>query len=91
MKENESVENELIKQDLSHTEWREYSWSFVLDGIVRERICRIVNPINLYLKKGGSTHRVIDGEGIGYCVPAPGFFGCVIKWKPKDPNVPVKF
>lgn len=30
-------------------------------------------------------------EGIVHCVPAPGFQGCVLRWKSKDSNKPVEF
>jgi len=59
--------------DLSTEEWREYDF----DG----RIYRILNPTKLFLRPGGTTHRVVDVAGVTHCVPAPGHHGCVLRWK----------
>lgn len=53
--------------------WREYDF----DG----RVYRIDNPQTVVIKEGGSTHRVIDAEGIVHVVPAPGYFGCVLRFQ----------
>lgn len=79
---NES--NKLECKRLENVEWREYDF----EG----RIYRINNPVELYLYKGSTTHRVVDSEGVVHCVPAPGERGCVLRWKKtKDSDKPVKF
>ena len=54
-------------------EWREYDFS--------GRVYRITKPQKVMFRAGGTTHRVIDAEGIAHCVPAPGEQGCVLRWK----------
>ncbi len=68
-------------KDITCEEWREYDF----DG----RVYRIDDPIKLYV--GKTTHRVVDAQGIAHCIPAPGFNGCVLRWKSVDPNKPVAF
>lgn len=63
--------------------YREYDF----DG----RVYRIDNPVTLYYREGGTTHRIVDNDGIVHCVPAPGMHGCVLRWKSKDINKPVTF
>ena len=72
--------------DITSENWREYEW-LTEHGI---RTLRIKDPLTLYMREGGTTHRVWDGN-IAYCIPAPGFFGCVLRWSPKDPIHPVAF
>lgn len=69
--------------DISVEQWREYDFN--------NRIYRIDNPTKLYLYSGGSTHRVLDKDGLVHCVPAPGNAGCVLRWKAKDETKPVAF
>ena len=76
---------ELVCKDLRPTDeiWREYDFG--------GRVYRIDDPQELYFRPGGSTHRVVDANGIVHCVPAPGFNGCVLRWyKPKG-RKPVDF
>lgn len=73
----------LIKKDLTVEAWREYDFG--------GRVYRIDNPIELYYRPGGETHRVVVEGGITHCVPAPGVHGCVLRWLDKDPTTPVKF
>ena len=70
-------EKQLIEQDISHEEWREYDFA-AAEGY--SRIYRINHPKTLYYYPGDTTHRVVDTKGIEHCVPAPGIFGCVIRW-----------
>ena len=63
--------------------WREYSFG--------GRDYRIVKPIALYYRTGGSTHRVVDRSGVVHCVPAPGTGDCVLRWQSKNPEQPVDF
>lgn len=72
-------------KDLSAEAWREYEFNG------RTTPYRITSPLQLIMRPGGSTHRVIDAEGVVHCVPAPGQQGCVLRWKPKDPANPVQF
>ena len=66
-----------------HEIWREYDFS--------GRVYRIVRPQTLWMREGGSTHRVVDGDGIVHLVPAPGVSGCVVRWKKEDGYAPVDF
>jgi len=66
--------SDMIKIDVKGVEeWREYDF----DG----RTYRIEKPISVEFKKGSTTHRVTDSNGIVHCVPAPGQQGCVLRWK----------
>ena len=56
-------------------EWREYVF------IGRQEAYRINDPVSIEFYSGSSTHRVTDSLGIVHCVPAPGFYGCVLRWK----------
>jgi len=69
--------------DLSEELWREYDFG--------GRIYRISQPKTLFLRLGGTTHRVVDCDGVVHCVPTVGVRGCVLRWKNKDPNNPVNF
>ena len=78
-----SETNGLQKFDISHEEWREYEW----EG----KRYRIDNPKTLYLRPGGTTHRVVDEGGVVHCVPAVGRLGCVLRWRCQDGFDPVQF
>lgn len=53
------------------------------------RVVRIERPVELWC--GDTTHRVLDARGVVWCVPAPGFHGCVLRWE-KEPGIaPVTF
>lgn len=67
--------------DLNSEEWREYDFA--------GRIYRISSPTLLY--RGDTTHRVVDSAGVVHCVPAPGFHGCVLRWKNKLGSKQVNF
>ncbi len=73
----------LEKGSLADEVWREYDFG--------GRIYRVNGPTEVYWRKGGSTHRVVDSEGVVHCVPAPGVVGCVLRWKTRDPNNPVQW
>jgi len=64
---------ELEFRDLKCEEYREYDF--------HDRVYRIDNPVSLFFRPGGSTHRVVDKEGVAHCLPAPGINGCVLRWK----------
>lgn len=72
----EKLTVELKENDLSAEAWREYEFG--------DKVYRINNPSKLYYRVGGSTHRVLDQDGVVHCVPAPGFNGCVLRWKNLD-------
>lgn len=76
-------ENELIKRDISHEEWREYDFG--------GRIYRIESPQTVYFRQGGETNRVVDVNGVAHCVPFPGVRACVLRWKNKDGEPEVVF
>lgn len=83
--EGRSPMSELKTSDITCEEWREYEF-----GTAAERaVYRIQSPATLYHRPGGTTHRVVDAEGIAHCLPAPGEKGCVLRWKSKDPAKPV--
>lgn len=71
--------------DISHELWREYEWDS------RSVPYRINNPVSLFLRPGGTTHRVVDSEGIVHCVPSVGIMGCVLRWKNPKGTPPVNF
>ena len=51
---------------------------------------RIMRPVMLFTRPGGSTHRVLDSTGTMHCVPFPGN-GVVLRWRPRDANNPCPF
>ena len=84
------IANEFSTHDLTKEEWREYE--FGEDGYpYLLRVYRIESPQTLYLREGGTTHRVLDSKGIVHCVPAVGIAGCILRWKSRDPKEPVQF
>jgi len=65
---------DLTKIDLAGVEdWREYDFN--------GRIYRIEKPVSVQFRPGGTTHRVVDSDGIVHSVPAPGAGDCVLRWK----------
>ena len=80
--------NGLIRGGLEDEIWREYEW-LLADNKVR--VYRIENPAWVFFRKGGTTHRVVDSRGVVHCVPAPGYFGCVLRWQNDNAAVPVNW
>jgi len=72
----------LILKDISHEEWREYEHG--------GQVFRIICPIALYYREGGTTHRVVDHCGVSHCHPIPGN-GCALRWYNGKNQSPVKF
>ncbi len=70
--------------DLSEEAYREYD----IPG--RPEPYRIDNPVTLFTRPGGTTHRVLDNEGVVHCIPFPGN-GVVLRWAPAAGKAPVKF
>lgn len=68
-------------KDISQEEYREYDFG--------GRVYRIDNPKDLYI--GATTHRVVDADSVVHCIPVPGSYGCVLRWKSKVQNKPVHF
>lgn len=67
---------DLIERDITCEEWREYDF--------QDRVYRITNPKTLVMRPGGTTHRIVDANGVAHCVPVPGTLGCVLRWKHRD-------
>lgn len=64
-------------KDISSEVWREYDFG--------GRVYRINLPKALYVRPGGTTHRILDGDGVIHCLPAPGVGDCVLRWKADPP------
>ena len=73
----------LTELDITTEKWREYDFG--------GRVYRIDNPVRLYLRAGGTTHRVLDENGIVHCIPSVGEHGCAIRWQPRNKKKPVDF
>lgn len=71
----------LVRYNIGMEAWREYFWVVDdEDGNWRNITYRINKPRVVAFRPGGTTHRVLDSEGIVHCVPAPGERGCVLRW-----------
>lgn len=73
----------LKEHDITTEEWRAYDFN--------GRVFKIYSPQKLFYREGGTTHRILGVHGVVFCVPAPGFHGCVLSWKNKDPDNPCEF
>lgn len=49
---------------------------------------RIENPVGVYMRPGGSTHRVVDRNGVAHCIAFPNDGKTVLRWKNKS-GIPV--
>ena len=74
---------DLKEFDISTEAWREYDF--------QGRVYRIENPKTLWIRPGGTTHRVLDATGAVHCCPTVGFYGCVLRWQGKDGGPDVSF
>lgn len=83
MKDYPNKPGDLREYDISDEEWREYDFG--------GRTYRIDKPVKLFLRVGGTTHRVVDSEGVVHCAPTVGQDGCVLRWKNFDTDEPVQF
>jgi len=88
----------LIKKNINDEQWREYEWDEVRQDSAgqlmrtgRRCVYRIDLPIWLYIRPGGTTHRVVDVNGVAHFVPAVGIMGCVLRWKTPEGTEPVTF
>ena len=75
--------------DLTGEAYRVYEWIDLESGQPRDY--QIIGPQKVFYGKGHNFHRVLDGDGIVHLVPAPGYLGCVIRWKPFDLNNPCQW
>lgn len=74
-------------KDLSVELYREY-----VDP--KGNVYRISNPVALYYRDGGSTHRIVDSDGVTHCVAFPSGYGgaqITLRWKNRDSSQPVGF
>lgn len=83
--------SELKEFDISHELWREYQWVWRENDICCCGSYRIKNPKLLFIRPNGTTHRIVDSDGVVHCVPSVGVMGCVLKWKNPDGTPPVNF
>lgn len=74
--------SELKKFDLEGVLWREYDTG--------ERVYRIENPVCFWHRPGGTTHRVMDKDGVVHIVPAPGPT-CFLRYKKTEGVDPCQF
>jgi|GEM_PF-3137536 len=59
--------------------------------ITNDLVHRIDNPKTLVLRKGGSTHRVIDQQGLVHCYAAPETGKSILQWKARPGKQDVIF
>lgn len=86
--------SDLIRRDLEGALWREYEFLVQAPdspGGVIVRRYRIENPVAFWYRPEGSTHRVLDKEGVVHVVPAPGYQGCVLRYRKAEGFSPVVF
>ena len=83
MSQNIPENSNLTEAPITDELWREYDFN--------GRVYRIDEPQVLIMRKGGTTHRIVDKNGVVHCIPAPGTQGCVLRWKNKEGFVRVNF
>lgn len=75
---------DLFLDDLEGEDFREYDFG--------DRTYKVDKPVGVYIRAGGSTHRVVDANGVVHCVKFCGDGGArVVRWKPKDIKNPVQW
>ena len=67
----------MIEHDISTEQWREYDYG-------NGRVYRIETPVTLYIKEGGSGHRILDKEGVTHWVPVNCHY-CLRWYAPAEP------
>lgn len=72
-----------VTADVSDESWREVDTSL--------GTYRIENPVTLVIRKGGSTHRVVDSSGVVHCYAAPETGKSIIRWKARGRKAPLTF
>lgn len=83
MTTEKTEQNVLGPFDLTSEAWREYDF----DG----RTYRIERPQALYYRPAGSTHRILDSNGVVHCIPFGKGTGSVLRWENFDKSKPVNF
>lgn len=78
-----AIPSGLSGKDITDEEYREYDFS--------GRTYRIENPQTLFYRIGGTTHRIVDSDGVAHCVPRPDEKGCVLRWKSRGGEHPCQF
>jgi hypothetical protein len=81
------VNDDITSKSLLSEMWREYEMGNPGSRV----IYRIDEPVTLFLRSGGTTHRVLDSEGVVHCIPAPGFNNCILRWKSKPGEAACNF
>lgn len=61
----------LVSLETGNEVYREYDFS--------GRVYRIDRPTSVEYRLDGTTHRVFDHNNVQHVVPAPGYFGCVVR------------
>jgi hypothetical protein len=77
--------------DISDEAWREIHFMSADASAGRGLVYRIENPVTLIIRKGGSTHRVIDAKGEVHCYVAPESGKTVIRWGNRPGKAAVRF
>ena len=73
--------------DLTSEAYREY-----VQAANPHEAYRINNPVALYRREGGTTHRVVDESGLVHCVPCGALHpNTIIRWRNKDITNPVNW
>ena len=54
------------------------------------KVHEIVDPIAVYIRPGGTTHRVVDSTGLVHCVAFPNMGRTTFTWRNHDQTTPVK-
>jgi hypothetical protein len=65
---------ELKQYDLRCELYREY----VIEGVAEAY--RIDGPVSLFIRPGGSTHRVEDSNGVVHCIPFGTGCTTILRW-----------
>lgn len=59
--------------------------------VTPDSVYRITSPVAVFIKRGGTTLRILDAEGTMHLVPGPGYRGAAHRWVPRDAANPVQF
>ena len=84
------MDADIVQRDLRGEKWREYIWE-TTPSSEQNRLVHIGDPQTLFYREGGTTHRILTSNGIVMLVPAPGHFGCYVRYQPRDVQEPVAF
>lgn len=85
----QDTKGDLLELDICGEEMRVY---LQLSHDKTHEVAYIIDhPVKLYFRPKGTTHRILDAEGIVHIVPAPGHGTFAIKYLPKNAAEPVRF